>query len=55
MRRWTDDLLCLLQHDDDVLGVEALATQRLPLEQAASGYEMFQKKQDGCLKVVLKP
>lgn len=29
-------------------------THRLPLEEAALGYEMFLKKQDGCEKVVLK-
>jgi threonine dehydrogenase-like Zn-dependent dehydrogenase len=27
----------------------------LPLEQAPHGYEVFQKKQDSCTKVVLKP
>jgi threonine dehydrogenase-like Zn-dependent dehydrogenase len=55
VRRWTDDILELLDQDADVLGVEALATHRLPLEDAAGAYEMFQKKQDGCVKVVLKP
>ena len=38
-----------------MLGLESLATHRLPLEDAAGAYEMFQKKQDGCVKVVLKP
>ncbi len=55
VRRWTDDIIAVLQQDDDVLGVESLATHRLPQEQAPAAYEMFQKKQDGCLKVVLKP
>jgi threonine dehydrogenase-like Zn-dependent dehydrogenase len=32
-----------------------LATHRIPLEEAAHGYEIFQKKQDGCVKVVLAP
>ena len=27
----------------------------VPLEEAPAAYEMFQKKQDGCVKVVLKP
>ena len=27
----------------------------LPLEQAPHAYEIFQGKQDGCIKVVLKP
>ncbi len=55
VKRWTDEIQKLLDQDDDVLGVESLATHRLPLEEAAGAYEMFQKKQDGCIKVVLKP
>ncbi len=55
VRRWTHDILGLLQQDDDVLGLETLATHRLPLEEAPAAYEMFQKKADGCIKVVLKP
>ena len=30
-------------------------THRMSLEDAPRGYEMFQKKQDGCIKVVLQP
>lgn len=30
-------------------------THHLPLEKAAEGYKMFNDKQDGCMKVVLKP
>ena len=55
VKRWTQDIVRLLEQDADVLGVEGLATHRLPLEDAPSAYEMFQKKQDGCIKVVLKP
>ena len=55
VKRWTDDIQKLLKQDEDVLGVESLATHRLPLQDAAGAYEMFQKKQDGCIKVVLKP
>jgi threonine dehydrogenase-like Zn-dependent dehydrogenase len=55
VKRWTDDIQKILQQGDDVLGVETLATHHVPLEQAAEAYEMFQKKQDGCIKVVLKP
>jgi len=55
VRRWTNDIIAVLQQDDDVLGVESLATHRLTLEQAPAAYEMFQQKTDGCLKVVLKP
>jgi S-(hydroxymethyl)glutathione dehydrogenase/alcohol dehydrogenase len=32
-----------------------IITHRLPLEQAERGYEMFDTKTDGCIKVVLKP
>jgi len=32
-----------------------LATHHAPLEDAPALYETFQKKQDGCVKVVLKP
>lgn len=30
-------------------------THTLPLEEAAKGYDLFHKKQDNCIKVVLKP
>ncbi|CAN5398959.1 zinc-dependent alcohol dehydrogenase [soil metagenome] len=55
VRRWTDDITKVLSEDADLLGVETLATHHLPLEDAPAAYEMFQKKQDGCVKVVLKP
>ncbi|WP_433651831.1 zinc-dependent alcohol dehydrogenase [Micromonospora zamorensis] len=55
VRRWTDDILPLLSGDDDPLGVEDLRTHRMPLAQAPQAYEMFQKKEDGCIKVVLEP
>jgi threonine dehydrogenase-like Zn-dependent dehydrogenase len=55
VRRWTDDIIPVLLEDADVLGVESLATHHLPLEEAPQGYDLFQKKADGCIKVVLKP
>jgi threonine dehydrogenase-like Zn-dependent dehydrogenase len=30
-------------------------THQLPLDQAAYGYDMFNKKKDGCIKIVMKP
>ncbi|MTK02914.1 zinc-dependent alcohol dehydrogenase [Micromonospora sp. CP22] len=54
VRRWTDEIIPLLT-DEDPLGVTDLMTHRLPLEQAPQAYEMFQQKQDGCVKVVLAP
>jgi threonine dehydrogenase-like Zn-dependent dehydrogenase len=41
--------------DDDPLGTETFATHRLPLEDAPHAYEIFQKKQDGAVKIILKP
>jgi hypothetical protein len=55
VKRWTDATVQVLRQDADVLGVETLATHHPPLEEAPGAYEMFQKKQDGCIKVVLKP
>jgi threonine dehydrogenase-like Zn-dependent dehydrogenase len=55
VKRWTEDIVEVLEQDDDVLGTESLATHRLPLSEAPNAYDMFQKKQDGCIKVVLKP
>ncbi len=54
VRRWVDDLLPLLG-DDDPLGTADLVTHRTPLEQAPELYRTFQRKEDGCVKVVLKP
>ena len=55
VRRWTDDVMPLLLDESDPLGTDALATHFLPLEEAPRGYEIFKKKQDGCIKVVLQP
>ncbi|MCA1690929.1 MAG: glutathione-dependent formaldehyde dehydrogenase [Actinobacteria bacterium] len=54
VRRWTDDILPLL-NEEDPLGVGDLTTHELPLAAAPKGYDMFQKKADGAIKVVLKP
>ncbi|MBL7255524.1 zinc-dependent alcohol dehydrogenase [Paractinoplanes lichenicola] len=55
VKRWVDDIMPLLTGDDDPLGVDDLVTHRTPLEEAPQAYEMFKKKEDGCIKVVLKP
>ncbi len=55
VKRWVDDLMPLLTGDGDPLAVEDLATHRLPLDQAPHGYEIFQRKEDGAIKVLLKP
>jgi threonine dehydrogenase-like Zn-dependent dehydrogenase len=54
VRQWTGDILPLLT-EDDVLNVEDLKTHAMPLDDAPHGYEIFQKKQDGAIKCVLKP
>ena len=55
VRRWIDDLLPLVEDPGDPLGVDDLVTHRLPLSKAPEGYEMFQEKCDGCIRVVLAP
>ena len=54
VKRWIDDILPLLT-DEDPLGVDTFATHHIPLEDAPYAYEIFQKKQDGAVKIVLKP
>jgi hypothetical protein len=55
VRRWVDDLMPFLSGDDDPLGVETFATHRLGLDEAPHAYEIFQKKQDGAVKILLSP
>ena len=55
VKRWVDDILPLVLDPSDPLGTEDLATHILPLADAPRGYELFQAKDDGCVKVVLKP
>ncbi len=55
VKRWIGEIMPMLTQDGDPLGTEDLATHHLPLEQAPRAYEMFQKKQDGAIKVVLQP
>ncbi|MFP5578814.1 MAG: zinc-dependent alcohol dehydrogenase [Acidimicrobiia bacterium] len=54
VRRWVDDIMPLLT-DEDPLGVDDFATDRVPLEDAPQMYDDFQKKRDGIFKVVFKP
>ena len=55
VKRWIDDVMPLVMDDSDPLGTLDMATHVLPLDQAPHGYEIFQKKQDDCIKVVLEP
>lgn len=54
VRRWVDEIMPLL-NDDDPLGTENLKTHEMSLDDAPHAYEIFQKKQDGAIKIVLKP
>ena len=54
VKRWVDDIMPLLT-DADPLGVDTFATHRLPLSEAPHAYEIFQKKQEGAVKIILKP
>ena len=54
VKRWIDDIMPLLI-DGDPLGVDSFATHHVPLSQAPDAYDMFQKKRDGAIKVLLAP
>lgn len=54
VKRWADDIMPLLT-DADPLGVDNFATHVLSLDEAPHAYDIFQKKQDGAVKVILKP
>jgi threonine dehydrogenase-like Zn-dependent dehydrogenase len=55
VRRWSDEILELLQQDEDVLGVETFATHHLDLEEAPQAYATFRDKGDGMVKAVFRP
>ena len=55
VKRWIDEIMPLVLDETDPLGTSDLATHLLPLEQAPHGYEIFQAKQDACIKVLLNP
>ncbi|MCP8707344.1 zinc-dependent alcohol dehydrogenase [Streptomyces cellulosae] len=54
VRRWSDEIIPYLT-DEDPLGVDDFATHRVPLDEAPEAYDMFQKKRDGAVKVLIKP
>jgi len=54
VKRWADDIVPLLMNGDP-LGVEGFHTHQVPLTEAPEAYEKFQKKEDGAVKVLLKP
>ena len=55
VRAWTDQLLPLAEDAKDPIGLDDLVTHTKPLSEGPEMYSTFQKKQDGCIKVVLQP
>ncbi|MHA7154525.1 zinc-dependent alcohol dehydrogenase [Arthrobacter sp. TMN-50] len=55
VRNWTDELLPIVEDPTDPLGVMDLMTHTIGIDEAPAAYEKFQKKQDGCIKVVIRP
>jgi threonine dehydrogenase-like Zn-dependent dehydrogenase len=51
---WVPEIMPLLL-DGDPLGTDSFASHHLPLSDAPSAYQQFQKKEDGVFKVVLQP
>jgi threonine dehydrogenase-like Zn-dependent dehydrogenase len=54
VKRWAPEIMPLLTNGDP-LGVEGFHTHQIPLSEAPGAYEQFQKKEDGMVKVLLKP
>ncbi|HET6726336.1 MAG TPA: hypothetical protein VFH85_10075 [Gammaproteobacteria bacterium] len=55
VKRRIPDIMPFPLDDADPLGAGDPATHKLPLTEAPHGYEIFQKKQDGAIKIVLQP
>jgi threonine dehydrogenase-like Zn-dependent dehydrogenase len=53
MHRYLQPLLERIENGE--IDPSFIITHRLPLEEAPRGYRMFRDKEDGCIKVVLKP
>jgi threonine dehydrogenase-like Zn-dependent dehydrogenase len=53
VNRWTDDLLRRIQEGD--IDPSFVVTHTAPLEDGPALYKTFRDKEDGCIKVVLKP
>ena len=53
VQKYWKHLLGLIQ--DGTLHPEMIITHHVPLKNASEAYKMFNEKEDGCIKVVLKP
>jgi len=54
VKKWVKHIMPLLINADP-LGVDDFATHRLPLEQAPHAYDIFHRKAEGAVKIMLKP
>ena len=50
---WLPDLLALIEQG--LLTPEEIVTHHMPLEEAALGYQIFEKREEACRKVILVP
>jgi threonine dehydrogenase-like Zn-dependent dehydrogenase len=53
VNRWTDDLLRRIEEGQ--IDPSFVITHTVPLDEGPDMYKVFRDKQDGCIKVVLKP
>jgi threonine dehydrogenase-like Zn-dependent dehydrogenase len=53
VQRYTQPLLKKIESGE--IDPSFVITHRLPLEEAPGAYKTFRDKEDGCIKVVLKP
>jgi threonine dehydrogenase-like Zn-dependent dehydrogenase len=51
--KYIDELLAVVS--EGKVKLDDIITHRMPLSQISKGYELFQNKEDGCVKVVLDP
>ena len=53
VKRWTDELLQRIS--DGQIDPSFVITHSVPLEYGPAMYKTFRDKEDGCIKVVMKP
>ncbi len=53
VQKYIDKLVALVEEGEVVLN--DIVTHRLPLSEAPHGYDIFKKKEDACVKVILNP
>jgi threonine dehydrogenase-like Zn-dependent dehydrogenase len=53
VHRYIDELIAFV--NEGKIRLDDIITHRLPLSQVEHGYEIFKKKEDNCVKVVMNP